>query len=240
MVSLFTQVMLALATLVMFGAILFGALKFRKDPKFIKNLVMGFALYFLSQITLTIILQLLGTSINGLIYFAIIALNFILVSYAFLSLMKRFGKLQEINYRSMTFGFMAMSIFQSLTTYLSYFMLSFAVNKNQVATAYPDLSAEDIQKITDSIVSMTGFDVIQSVLMLVVTMLASAFALKHLIRYFEGDANKALILYPLAVLVMSNIIPELVAIITGSMTVIVILAFVAIGVGIVMLDKKNI
>lgn len=240
MVSTFTTVMLAVSTLAMFALILAGVIMFRKEKNFVRNMLLGFVLYFFTQITLTILIQLLGQSINGIVYFLMIAVNFLVMTYVFVLGISKFSKFKDLDYRQMTFGLMVMTVFQSLTTYLSYFMLSFAVNKNQVAEAYPDLTAENIQKLTDSIVSMTGFDVLLSVALLVATLVSSAFALKHIIRYVNGNKDNKYLVLAFGALLASNIIPEIVAMITGSMSMLVILAVIAVSAGIVYLDKKSI
>lgn len=239
MVSIGTIIMLGFTALLLFGSVLFGSLKYRKEPNFIMNVLIGFVIYFFAQSTLRIILSVIGTNINAILYFALVGLNFVLVSTIAFIVLKKISKMNSFNYRTITFGASVLLIFQTMFTYISFFMASFALNQNDLAGAYPTMSAAEITELTKVLTNLNFFVILYNLLFVVVTVLSYAYCFKRIIEYVNGKKDTKTILEVLALMIIVNAIPELIATFIINSPLLISLVFILISILIVYLDKKR-
>ena len=239
MVSIATITMLGLTALLMFASVLFGSLKYRKEPNFIMNILIGFLIYFFAQSTLGIILSVIGSNINAILYFALVGLNFVLVSTITLLVLKKISKMDTFSYRAITFGSSVLLIIQTMFTYLSFFMASFALNQNDLAGAYPTMSANEIAELTKVLSNLNFIVILYNLLFVVVTVLSYAYCFKRLIEYVNGKKDSKTILELIALMIVVNAIPEFIATFVINSPLLISIVFILISVFIVFLDKKR-
>lgn len=239
MVSTFIIVSLALTALIAFATVLLGSIKLRKEPNFIMNILVGFIIYFMSQSALSVVLSIVNIQVPALVYFALVGLTFTVVSTLVILGLKKFAMVQTLSYRSITFGSMVLLIFQTLFSYLSLFMASFAVNKNDLAGAYPTMGAEEITNLTNMLTNMTVFEITYTLSFVALTIVSYGYSFKRIVAYANGNGKVATLVEVALIMIFVNIIPELIAILFGNSAILLTLVFILISTGLIFLDKKR-
>lgn len=239
MVPIYIIVSLALTALLAFATVLFGSIKYRKEPNFVMNILVGFVIYFMSQSALSIVLSIIKGQLPALLYFALVGLTFTVVSTLVIIGLKKFALVQTLSYRAITFGSMVLLIFQTLFTYLSLFMASFAVNKNDLAGAYPTMGSQEITDLTNLLTNMSIFEITYTISFVVLTIISYAYSFKKIVAFANGNGKLVSLVEVALIMIVVNILPELIATLIGNSAVIITLVFVLISVALVLLDKKR-
>lgn len=239
MVSIATITMLGLTALLMFASVLFGLIKYRKEPNFIMNVLIGFVIYFFAQSTLGIVLSFIGNNINAMMYDTLIGLNFVLVSFITLLILKKISKISIFNHRAITIGSSFFVTLKLTIAFIYYFISSLALNQNDLTGAFPMKTETDILKLTQELIGLNFFVILYNLLFVVVTVLSYAYCLKRLIEYVNGKKDSKTILEVIALMIVVNAIPEFIATFVINSPLLISIVFVLISVFIVFLDKKR-
>lgn len=239
MVSIATITMLGLTALLMFASVLFGLIKYRKEPNFIMNVLIGFVIYFFAQSTLGIVLSFIGNNINAMMYDTLIGLNFVLVSFITLLILKKISKISIFNHRAITIGSSFFVTLKLTIAFIYYFISSLALNQNDLTGAFPMKTETDILKLTQELIGLNFFVILYNLLFVVVTVLSYAYCFKRLIEYVNGKKDSKTILEVIALMIVVNAIPEFIATFVINSPLLISIVFVLISVFIVFLDKKR-
>lgn len=222
MVSNSAIIAFAVATLIYGFLIVYGFVKLRKTEHFWKNFGMGIAIYFVTNMILSLLIQVTG--FNNPIFNTVLGTLALIVSLVLiLSIVSRQEVDSTINTLGLTFGFAGLTLFQGITVHFSNFMASFAVNKGELAVVYPDLSTAEIQEITTRFASYNGLDIVASVIAFLVSMFGIILAIQSLTSYVKDKTNTIKLIEAIVILALINIIPAaLMALLSNSSTVSII------------------
>lgn len=239
MVSILTIVSLAIATLLMVALIIGGVLMNRKKENFSRNLVVGLLTYFIGQMLFVASNQMLSGFNNGFIYLIARGISFVVAAALIIYAFKRFRNNPAPNALSLTFGYAIFTVFQSLIAFVSYFMVSFAVNKGQVAQAYPNLTQEQVGEIINQVTQLSALDVGLRVLLIVGIVVATSVAFKFITRYLYADKPQKIdVVKAIAVVLLMDLVPEFVSMISNKNVIVVSLSCVVVIGGLLFYSKK--
>lgn len=154
MIPIFKIACIGAALLLIIALPLFYIFKNRKDQSLFKNLLYGLITYFLTTFITNVfaltIFKSIATTSNTLTYGAMVsisnAVSFVVATYVVVTFLNKKGN--TIHPTHFGLGFLMLIILAKIPELLNYFMFSFAINSNSLATAVEGITPEQVQSIT--------------------------------------------------------------------------------------------